>query len=81
MLAIVIDPDRFRPRAEFDQDLADFTAWVKSAATATPDGEILMPGEPEYRTKVRRLREGISLDDTTWGQIQDVARSLNVPLG
>ena len=25
-----------------------------------------MPGEIEERTKARRLREGIDLDDTTW---------------
>ena len=33
MLTIVIDPARLRARGEFDQDIADFTAWVKSAAT------------------------------------------------
>src|SRR5208283_5738186 len=49
LLAIVIDPPRLRARADFDQDLADFTAWVKSARTVAPDGEILMPGEPEHR--------------------------------
>jgi hydroxycarboxylate dehydrogenase B len=79
MLAIVIDPARLRARPEFDQDLADFTAWVKSAATVAPDGQILMPGEPEHRTKVKRLREGIPLDATTWNQLQEVARSLNIP--
>jgi uncharacterized oxidoreductase len=79
MLSIVIDPARFRSLDEFHQDVADFTAWVKSARTVTADGEILMPGEPEHRTRKLRLREGIPLDETTWGQIQDVARSLNVP--
>jgi uncharacterized oxidoreductase len=78
MLAIVIDPARFRPRADFDRDLADFTAWVKSAATVAPDGEILLPGEPEQRTKARRLGEGIPLDVATWSQLQEVARGLGV---
>jgi uncharacterized oxidoreductase len=78
MLVIVIDPARFRKIGEFHQDLADFTAWVKSAATTTPDGEILMPGEPEHRTKRDRLRHGIPIDDTTWKQLQEVAASLNV---
>ncbi len=79
MLTIVIDPARLRARAEFDQDLADFTSWVKSAATVTADGEILMPGEPEHRSRSRRLRDGIPLDETTWNQLQEVARSLNIP--
>jgi uncharacterized oxidoreductase len=80
MLAIVIDPARFRAMDEFETDLADFTAWVKSSATTSPDGEILMPGEPESRSRARRLKEGIPLDDTTWSQLEETARSLNVPV-
>jgi uncharacterized oxidoreductase len=78
MTVIIIDPARFRRMSEFHQDLADFTAWVKSAATAAPDGEILMPGEPEQRTKLQRQREGIPVDETTWKQLQEVAASLHV---
>ena len=33
-----------------------------------------MPGEIEERTKARRLREGIDIDDTTWSQILDTAK-------
>jgi uncharacterized oxidoreductase len=79
MLSIVIDPARFVALEAFHQDVADFIAWVKSARTITPDGEILMPGEPEHRTRQQRLREGIPLDETTWSQLQEVARSLKVP--
>jgi uncharacterized oxidoreductase len=78
MLVIVIDPEAFRAQCEFDLDIANFIVWVKSSATVTPDGEILMPGEPESRTRERRLREGITVDDTTWNQIREVARDLQV---
>jgi uncharacterized oxidoreductase len=78
MLSIVIDPERFRDRAEFDRDIADFTAWVKSAATVTEGGEILMPGEPEHRTRQQRSREGIPLDETTWAQLRQAAESVGV---
>ena len=66
-------------RIDFDRDLADFTAWVKSARTVAPDGEILMPGEPEHRSRIERLRDGIPLDATTWKQLESVARSLGIP--
>ena len=46
----------------------------------TPDGEILMPGEPEARSRARKMREGIEIDDTTWGQIVATAESLGVPV-
>ena len=51
---------------------------VKSSAKATPDGEILMPGEIEERTRAKRLKDGIEIDTTTWGQIADVAKSVGV---
>ena len=79
LLAIIIDPRRLRARADFDLDLADFTAWVKSARTQAADGEILMPGEPEHRSRIARLRDGIPLDATTWKQLETVARSLGIP--
>jgi uncharacterized oxidoreductase len=78
MMVIVIDPARFRRMPEFHEDLSAFTSWVKSSAKTAPDGEILMPGEPEHRTKAQRLREGIRIDNTTWKQLQDVATSLQV---
>lgn len=79
MLAVIIDPARFRSLPEFNRDVADFTAWVKSSRTVAPDGEILMPGEPEHRMRVKRLRDGIPLDDATWNQLQAVAKDLRVP--
>jgi uncharacterized oxidoreductase len=51
---------------------------VKSSKTVTPDEEILVPGEPEARARARRLREGIELDDTTWGQLVATGESLGV---
>ena len=44
----------------------------------TPDGEILMPGEVEERTKAQRLRDGIDIDATTWSQVVDTARGLGL---
>jgi uncharacterized oxidoreductase len=51
---------------------------IASSKTVTPDGEILVPGEPEARSRARRLREGIELDDTTWGQLVATGESLGV---
>ena len=65
-------------RATLEHLRADFTAWVKSARTVAPDGEILMPGEPEHRSRIERLRNGIPLDATTWKQLESVAQSLGI---
>ena len=78
MLSILLDPSFFQADAAYTAEIERFIAWVKSSAKATPDGEILMPGEIEERTKSQRLRDGIELDETTWGQIQETAKSLGV---
>jgi LDH2 family malate/lactate/ureidoglycolate dehydrogenase len=37
-----------------------------------------MPGEIEERTKARRLREGIDLDETTWSQLRATAAGVGL---
>jgi uncharacterized oxidoreductase len=78
MLTIVLDPAVFSPGDGFHAEVRRFIDFVKSSRTVRPDGEILMPGQLEQRTKARRLREGIELDDVTWGQIGATARALEV---
>ncbi len=78
MLSIFLDPNRFQPADAWIAELERFIAWVKSARTITPDGEILLPGEIEERTKARRLRDGIDIDATTWSQLTQTATSAGV---
>jgi len=80
MLSIILDPTFFQTAGEFSDEVSAFITHVKSSRTVTPDGEILMPGEPEARTRARRSRAGIEVDDTTWGQIVATAESLGVPV-
>jgi uncharacterized oxidoreductase len=78
MFSLGIDPAFLRSSPDFSAEIDRFIAHVKSARTVVPDGEILMPGEPEARTRDRRKRDGIELDETTWGQIVAIAESVGV---
>src|SRR5215831_15277123 len=78
MFSIILDQNVFQPEAEFAAEIRRFIDWVKSAETTTPDGEILMPGEIEARNRRQRIRDGIELDETTWGQLVAVGRSLGI---
>src|SRR5262245_56549647 len=78
MLSIYLDSSFFQTDAAFAAEMQRFIAWVKSSAKARPDGEILMPGEIEERTKAQRLRDGIDLDETTWSQLRDAARAVGL---
>lgn len=78
MLSIVLDPTRFQDDSAFAAEIDRFVAWVKSSARTEPGGDILMPGEIEERTKARRLRDGIEIDETTWSQLRETARAVGL---
>jgi uncharacterized oxidoreductase len=79
MLTILLDPGFFQDADAYAGEITRFLDYVKSSKTTTADGEILLPGEIEERNRARRLREGIDLDEKTWGQLVATARSLNIP--
>lgn len=51
---------------------------VKSSRTAPGVEEILLPGEPEFRTAHERERTGIPIDDTTWEKVCASARDIGL---
>lgn len=79
MLSILIDPERMAGTAALAADLDRLEGWVKASPPATPGGEVLLPGEPERRTRAKRLAEGIPLDRNTIDQLAAAARSVGVP--
>jgi len=74
MLTILLDPTCFQSEPEFAAEVERFLFFVKSSEKATPNGEILIPGEPEERSRTRRRSEGIELDETTWKQLLDTCQ-------
>ncbi len=78
MFSIFLDPSFFQADETFAAELRRFIAWVKSSEKTSIDGEILMPGEIEERTKAQRLREGIEIDATTWAQIAEAAKCVGL---
>jgi uncharacterized oxidoreductase len=78
MLSIYLDPARFQDDAAFTAEVARFVAWVKSSEKFAADGDILMPGEIEERTRARRLQSGIDIEETTWRQIVATAAEVGV---
>jgi uncharacterized oxidoreductase len=79
-LVTVIDIDRVRGMGEFAAEVENLVSYIKSSRRVPGVEEILIPGEPELREQARREREGIKLDDRTWGQIAATVQRYNVPL-
>ena len=78
MLSFYVDPKVLDPAGFFPQDVAKYVDFVKSSRPTTPGGEILVPGEQESRTRLKRLAEGVPLPDDTWAAIVETARSVGL---
>jgi len=78
MLSFYVDPKVVDPEDMFPQDVARYIAYFKGAKPAVQGGEVLIPGEPEQRTRAQRLKEGIPLPDNTWASILAAARETGV---
>ncbi|HLZ69241.1 MAG TPA: Ldh family oxidoreductase [Dehalococcoidia bacterium] len=70
---LVLDPAPFLPTAEFKAQVEAFVRYLKETPPAEGFSEVLYPGEQEYRTEQQRRRDGIPIEDETWGRITAVA--------
>ncbi|PPR24483.1 MAG: putative oxidoreductase YbiC [Alphaproteobacteria bacterium MarineAlpha10_Bin3] len=78
MLAIVIDPARFRDTGELSAEIDAMAAYCKSATPANPDEPVLVPGEPERAMRAKRIAQGVPLDDATWEELIAAAQTLGI---
>ncbi|MBI2825333.1 MAG: malate/lactate/ureidoglycolate dehydrogenase [Planctomycetia bacterium] len=79
MLSVLLDPRKFQAEDVFATEVRRYIEFVKSSRTVAPGGEILMPGEPEERSRAARTKNGIELDEKTWSQIVATADSVGLP--
>ena len=77
MLSLYLDPDGFGAE-DFAASAREYAGYVKASRPAHPGGEVLIPGEPESRTRADRLKNGIPLQTGTWAAILATAQELGV---
>jgi LDH2 family malate/lactate/ureidoglycolate dehydrogenase len=75
---MALDPDCFLGREEFKHNMDRYIKSIKESGKAKNATEILMPGEPEYRTEIRFLREGIPLPPNTVKELTLLGKSLGI---
>src|SRR5262245_20817366 len=78
VLFVVIDIDKFAGAGHFLHEVGRLSAAVRECPRAAGVSEIILPGDPERKARERRRREGIPLDDGTWGQLTALAKRLGV---
>jgi uncharacterized oxidoreductase len=78
MLTIVIDPSRLIDREWLGNEIAAMTQYITASPPSRPDEPVLIPGDPERASRARRLTEGVPIDEETWREIVEAARTVNV---
>ncbi len=78
VLLTVYRIEHFADLEDYHREVESLIRHVQSSRVATGFSEILIPGEPEFRTAIRRSESGIEVDDTTWGRIGDEARAVGL---
>jgi uncharacterized oxidoreductase len=77
MVAIIIDPTAMGDRKSFDAEVESIVAYVTASKPAGDEG-VLVPGDPERRTRAERLANGIPIEAETWRQIVEAGKSVGV---
>ncbi|MDA1192063.1 MAG: Ldh family oxidoreductase [Candidatus Poribacteria bacterium] len=78
VFCLLMNVSAFRPEADYRAHASKFGAYVKDCPPAEGFSEVLLPGEPEARTRRQRLKSGIDVDETTWEQLKEEASRVNV---
>jgi uncharacterized oxidoreductase len=80
VLFVLFDPASFAGADHFRNEIVNLAGNVRASRPVTPGEAITLPGDPERRQREQRSREGIPLDDGTWGQLMALAGKLGVAM-
>ena len=75
---LAIDPARFLPRDQFEARMQMMRETVKSSRAAAGFDEVLIAGDPEWRSQEHRMREGVPISGGIWKELTALAERLNV---
>jgi LDH2 family malate/lactate/ureidoglycolate dehydrogenase len=77
---LAIEIERFMPVAEFTARVEKLVGMMKSTAPAAGYDEVLVAGEPEWRTEKARSRDGIPIGAGTWQTLVKIGEKRGVPI-
>jgi L-2-hydroxycarboxylate dehydrogenase (NAD+) len=77
-LAIAVSPSLFITEAQFGDSVESLVQQLKSAPVAEAGTEVVLPGDPEWKTADERAALGIPVSDELVGQLSSLAAGLGV---
>ncbi len=75
---MAIDPARLLPMDEFQTRMQEMRDTVKGSRPAAGFDEVLIAGDPEWRSDQQRRRDGVPVSRGIWRQLSLLAESMNV---
>ncbi len=76
---LAIDVARFLPVEEFTARVSQLVGLMKSAPAAPGFDEVLVAGDPEWRTEAERRASGIPIAEGNWEKLCQAAARVQVP--
>lgn len=70
--------DLFQPSPQYSQNAVAMERSIRSVPPAPGFDQVLVPGDKEAQTRIKRRREGIPIDDDVWQSVVEVAERLGV---
>ena len=77
---IAINPESFCGTKKFKDLMDDLCAYQTGSPPSPGYSEVHMPGALDFRTKEKRMVEGIPVAEETWQQIEMIAKRLKVKI-
>jgi len=77
---MAIDVARFMPLPEFTARVEQLVNLMKTTPAAPGFDEVMVAGDPEWRTEAQRLKDGIPIVEGNWEVLAKTAARVNVPV-
>lgn len=72
--------DAFRPQSDYQEAVTRTAARIREVPPAAGFDNVLLPGEPEARSRVQRRRDGVPIPEETWRGVCAEAEELRVDI-
>ncbi len=78
MFAVYVDPKVVDTGHFFDGEISRYVDFIRQTKPVAGVDAVLIPGDPERKTRAERTRNGVPLPDDTWAAIVNTAREVGV---
>ncbi|MEW6222326.1 MAG: Ldh family oxidoreductase [Candidatus Hadarchaeota archaeon] len=77
---MAVDPAAFVSPEEFRTRVKEYVDEIKASKKAPGVQQILVPGEPELRAREKRLKDGYTIADEVWAELEQIAKGLGIQI-